>query len=72
MKLVDYQHPDKERWIEAASTLRELADRFEKGEITEAVIVYNDRERTCLGSWGFYDDRWRMLGALEYAKSGLL
>lgn len=72
MKLIDLKDPDKEEeWKRAAAYLRELADRFEKGEITEAVVVCNDRENTCFSSWGHFDDRWRVLGALEYAKNSV-
>lgn len=65
IKPVDPRAPN---WAENAQYLRELADRVESGAVTELVIVYNDRERTCYASYGFYGDRWRMLGALEYAK----
>ena len=71
MKLVDLKNRRAEEWSAAAADLRELADRFEKGEISEAVLVFNDIENTRFESWGHFEDRWRLLGALEYAKGSL-
>lgn len=71
MKLVELTNPKSAQWDDAAAYLRGLADRFEKGEITEAVVVFNDKVNTCFESWGHFDDRWRLLGALEYAKGGV-
>ena len=71
MKLVDLKTRRTEEWSAAATHLRELADRFEKGEISEAVLVFNDIENTRFESWGHFEDRWRLLGALEYAKGSL-
>lgn len=44
---------------------------MEAGEITELVAVYNDLEGSCFASVGHFDDRWRLLGALEYAKQSV-
>jgi len=55
----------------AMAGLIDLADRFEAGDITECVVVFNDREEAAFASWGSFDDRWRLLGALEYAKAGV-
>lgn len=71
MKLVELKNPNAERWKAAAEYLREMADRFENGEITNAVLVFNDKENNCFESWGHFDDRWHILGALEYAKAGV-
>jgi hypothetical protein len=71
MKLIDLKNPREEEWKSAAAYLRELADRFEKGEISEAVVVFNDRENNCFESFGHFEDRWRLFGALEYAKAGM-
>lgn len=68
MKLIDLKNHRTEEWKSAAAYLRELAERFENGEVSEAVLVFNDRENTCFESWGHFEDRWRLLGALEYAK----
>lgn len=68
MKLIDLKDHRTGEWASAAAYLRELAERFERGEISEAVLVFNDRENTCFESWGHFEDRWRLLGALEYAK----
>lgn len=71
MELIDIRGHRNEEWRSAAKYLRELADRFENGEVSEAVLVFNDRENTCFESWGHFEDRWRLLGALEYAKAGM-
>jgi len=71
MKIVEFAHPREESWLEAAKYLRGIADRFEAGEITEAVLVFNDRDGGHFENWGHFDDRWRLLGALEYAKAGV-
>lgn len=63
------QSPHQTRWNEAAQYFRELADRFERGEILNCVVVLNDREEKHFEAWGDYTDRWHILGALEYAKS---
>ena len=52
-----------------ADHIREIADRYEAGDISEIAIVLNDRAGCMFESHGFFDDRWRILGALEYAKS---
>jgi len=61
--------PRADQWSEDAAYLRELADRMERGEISECVVVLNDRKGGNFERWATFDDRWRMLGALEYAKS---
>lgn len=71
MTLTKLKHPRADAWADAAKFLRELADRFEAGEVTEAVVVYNDSSDKHYASWGHFDDRWRLLGALEYAKGGV-
>lgn len=69
IKPVDPRAP---HWKEVAEFLRDLADRFERGDVTEAMIVYNDRAKQCYGSWGHFDDRWRALDALEHAKANVM
>lgn len=69
MKVVELQKPSDPRWKEAAEYLRELADRFESGDITECVVVLNDKVGNHFETWGHFDDRWRILGAIEYAKN---
>lgn len=61
--------PERSAWNDdAARFLRELADRVENCEITELSVVWNDRVENGFGAYGMHDDKWRMLGALEYAK----
>ena len=71
MKIVDIPAPKMEKWQEAAAYLRSAAERVERGDISELVIVMNDREENAFASWGMFEDRWRLLGALEYAKGGV-
>jgi len=49
--------------------LLELADRCAKGEILDLAIVYNDKIDRGYTSYGNFEDRWRLIGAFEYAKS---
>lgn len=62
----------RKKWNDAAEYLRELATRCEAGELTDLVIVYNRKDEKVVGSWAEFEDRWRILGALEYAKSCLM
>jgi hypothetical protein len=64
-KISDAQREKRE---EDARRLREIADRVEIGEISEFVIVANDRDEGSFMGVGSFDDRWRLLGAIEYAK----
>lgn len=50
------------------ATLREIADRFESGDISEIVVITHDRENNDLRAYGDWQDRWRMVGAIENAK----
>lgn len=69
MKVVDFKPAVSENILEAAGYLRELAERCEKGEILDVVVVSNDAKGANLERYGAFTDRWRILGALEYAKS---
>ena len=51
---------------ENAATLREYADRVERGEISNLVLVCDDRENYHFERFGMFRDRFHMLGALEY------
>lgn len=55
-----------------ADKLREYADKVEAGEITEFVLSANDKTDNCYAKFGFYGDRWRMIGALEDAKLSVI
>ena len=60
-----------EKWREAAAYLRDLADQIEAGDISDLVVVHNNVAENFLASFGEFEDRWRLLGALEYAKAGV-
>lgn len=51
-----------------ADTLREIAEQIESGEVRDLVVVWDHRGENKYKSNGFFDSRWRMLGAIEYAK----
>lgn len=51
-----------------ADYLRELAERFEAGDVCNVIVVGNDVLDRCYFTSADFDDRWRMIGALEYAK----
>lgn len=70
MKVVELRGPASEAMLEAARRLRDLADQCESGELTEVVVVgFLGREGEYV-QYGSFDDRWRLIGALEYAKNG--
>lgn len=55
----------------AAKYFRELADRIEKGEIGNIVVVFNDKENYQYERFGNWKDRWTMYAALEYARAAI-
>lgn len=54
---------------EFAQYLREYADRVESGDITEFVFVGRSTEGGNLIRCSSFEDRWRLLGALEYGRA---
>ena len=68
MELVKLDKAKESERIDNAKLLRDLADRVEAGDVVDFVVVGNDREEKAFMASGSFDDRWRMLGALEYAK----
>lgn len=72
MKLVSINDANAEARKANADEIREFADQIERGEIIEWVFVANDRESQCFVNSSKFEDRWRMLGALEYARGPLL
>lgn len=55
-----------------AAELRKLADDVEAGTLTDVVIVGNDRGNGAFYRMAHFDDSWRMLGAIEYAKATVI
>lgn len=55
---------------EIVSLLEEYLDKAKKGEVFEIVIAasVNDEQGIAFTRSTVFEDRWRMLGALEYAK----
>ena len=72
MKLVSIADAGAEGRKANADEIREMADAIERGDIIEWVMVANDRAREVYVSHCEFPDRWRMLGALEYARSELM
>jgi len=64
--------PVKRGDAEFTSYLREIADRFERGEISEIIVITHDREYYDYQTHASWEDRWRALGAIENAKSKVL
>lgn len=56
---------------QAADKIREIADMVESGDVRDIVVVYNNRTGRCFEQFGHFSDRWQILGALEYAKTGV-
>lgn len=57
---------------DTAAALREIADKVESGDIRDVVVVADDQGDKVFWRVGTFDDRWRLLGALEYAKGKLI
>lgn len=72
LEAVPFKPVDADERAEMARYLRELADRYETGAVSELAIVGNDREENCFFQRGAFADRWRLLGAIEYAKATVL
>lgn len=53
-----------------ADALREYADMVERGDVCAYVLVMDDVKENCFRRVATFNDRWRILGALEYAKLG--
>jgi hypothetical protein len=64
--------PVKRGDAEFTAYLREIADRFEAGEISEIIVITHDRQHYDYRTHASWEDRWRALGAIENAKSKVL
>jgi len=62
--IISKLHGDKA----GADEIRKIADMVESGEVRDIVIVYDNRVEKHFASYGNFEDRWRLLGAVEYAK----
>jgi hypothetical protein len=69
MKLVGISDAKAARRADDAQAIRDLADRIERGDVRDFVVVANNLKDGVFISIGDFEDRWRILGALEYAKS---
>ena len=59
---------------ETVEVLQDLLSKAKRGEIRDFVVVcsVNDEESNGYLRHALYKDRWRLLGALEYAKDAVL
>jgi CO dehydrogenase nickel-insertion accessory protein CooC1 len=57
--------------IKIAKDLRELADKLEAGDVSEIIIVANLRAEGQYQRVAKFDNAWKALGALEYAKQAV-
>jgi hypothetical protein len=69
MQLIDIRDATKSQREENAAAIRDLADQVERGDITECSIVANDIANNVYTCHLQFEDRWRLLAALEYARS---
>ena len=70
-KLTPITDAERLREMADAERLREMADAVERGDISEYVFVANNVGDKCFTSVASFTDRWRILGALEFAKAGI-
>jgi hypothetical protein len=56
---------------DAAAEIRRIADLVESGEVRDIVFAYDHRGEKAFTKYGLWDDQWRLLAALEYAKSAV-
>lgn len=69
-EIVELKRKMPESMADASGYLRNLADRCDAGTVTELIVVANINENGMeFERYGAWEDRWRVLGALEYAKS---
>lgn len=59
---------------ETVEVLQDLLAKAQRGEIRDFVVVcsVNDDESNGYLRHALYKDRWRLLGAIEYAKNAVL
>lgn len=69
--LVEIRDATREWRASGAELLRELADLVENGDVSEFVVVTNRLDEGCFEARGHFEDRWRILGAIEYAKQSV-
>jgi len=61
-----------ERNTNMAESLRKLADRALKNELPDLCVIFSDRESRGFVSFGDFEDRWRLVAAIENAKHDVL
>lgn len=69
--IAEFKRQPTELDIEIAQELRDLADKLENGDVTEIVAVANLRAEGQYMRVAKFDDAWKALGALEYAKQSV-
>ena len=61
----------KEGDVGMAEWMREVADEVEAGTVTEIVVICNNVEDRCFYRKASFENSWKLLGALEYARYAL-
>ncbi len=69
--ITKFRHEPSEEDLEIAAELHELADRLAAGDVSEIVIVANIRADSSYMRVAKFDDAWKALGALEYARNAV-
>lgn len=71
MQVVPLDRDAIEKRKRDAAYLRELADRVENGDVRDFAVALHDLLNGQYERYSSFDDRWRIYGALEYAKAGV-
>lgn len=56
---------------DAARFFREIADKIESGQVGDFFLLADDRDAEEYTTCARFHDRWRMTGAIEWAKTRL-
>jgi hypothetical protein len=70
--LVEIKYQPTEGAIDTAECLRDLANKLEKGECRNVMVIGDIHTEKVFIRSGDWEDTWRLLGAIEYAKEGVL
>lgn len=72
MSVVSLKEAAKKGDPEAAAELRRFADLVEAGDMTEIIIIGNNVSENVYETFSIWDDRWRVIGAIENAKCRIM
>ena len=69
--IAKFQYEPTTEDLEIAQEVHDLADKLAAGDISEIVVVANIRADGQFMRVAKFDDAWKALGALEYAKQSV-